>query len=138
MEKFQHSRAVPNIKYNCVVLFFETNILLIYLCFQIFSHSPLLWKVCQNFLISWQNEKFIDVIAGCKSFFWLNSSSKERLREHLIEFIDNRRVTSVKWTNLKTLLLHILSFIIPFFSKIQLHSSPLTLNFWCSNESVSQ
>ena len=36
LEKFQHSSALPNIKYNCAVLFLEPIVLCIYLWFKIY------------------------------------------------------------------------------------------------------
>ena len=57
MENFQRSLAPPYIKYNCVVLIFVSTLFINYLCFKII-------KAKQNFLISSQKAKFIDVPAG--------------------------------------------------------------------------
>ena len=64
LENFQYSLALPNLKYNCAVLFFERNVLVIYLCFQIFSHRQPL-NLRQNLLIYSQKAEFTKLPSGC-------------------------------------------------------------------------
>ena len=47
LDKFKCGSAVPNIKYNCSV-FFETNVLIIYVCFQIYFSQTTIVKIIQN------------------------------------------------------------------------------------------
>ena len=64
MENFQCSSVLPNIKYNCVVLFLSQ----FYLLFIYASKYFLVDHHCKSqteFMISSQKAKFIDVPAGC-------------------------------------------------------------------------
>ena len=70
MENFQCSLGPPNIKSNCVVLFLSQLYIYIYIYYlfmppNIFSKTTIV-KARQNFLISPQEVKFIDVPSGCE------------------------------------------------------------------------
>ena len=59
--KIQHSSALPNIKYNCVVLIFSQLYVLFFILPNIFSQTAIL-KPRQNFLISSQNAKLVNFL----------------------------------------------------------------------------
>ena len=64
MENFQCSLAPPNIKYNCVVLFFSQLYILLIYASKYFLIATII-KGMSEFMISSQKAKFIDVPAGC-------------------------------------------------------------------------